>query len=116
MKKAVIRQPRPVQPDLELHQQAGDDAHRVVDDVELTPVPHHPQVYGVAAEHRSGLEECDERREPERQRDEQEMRARGEGEQRSGERQGAQRSSRSGCRLIDVRDGGRDVSHGQAPG
>ncbi len=85
----VVPEPAPGQPELELHDDAGDDPDGVVDDVELPPEAHHALVQGAlpapSPQHRPRLDRGDEGRQAQRQRDEQEVCGGGEGELPPGE-------------------------------
>ena len=76
----VVRVVRPVGPELELHRDAGGDAHHEVDAEELAPEPRHVPVDLLARHHVDGLHDHEDPRQPERQRNEQEVVERRRGE------------------------------------
>ena len=69
----VLRVHGPVHPELELLHEPGRDADREVDEHQRAEEARQPQPSVVASAVPEGLHDCDERREPERQRDEQEV-------------------------------------------
>jgi hypothetical protein len=85
----AVGEAAPVQPELELHDESGRDADRVVDHVERAPEPGHPAEFRPAADDEAGLGDRDERHQAEREDDEEEMDGRRDGELQAREVQGA---------------------------
>ena len=110
----VRREHRPVHPELELHDEAGRDPDREVDDEERPEEPRQAQPPLVAGAVPLRLQHREERREPERERDEDEVEERRqrelparELERGGGERAHGQRAPRRRTRLAAWRPPGR---------